>query len=256
MLAAARHQEILTRIDCYGAVRTTELASEFAVTEETIRRDLDKLDKKNRLLRTHGGAISLDASRNDLPQSQRENIQLAEKIAIAQSAAPLIQQNETILLDASTSALQLALALPKNHSLRVVTYALSVLQALSHRSDIELILLGGTYDSVGARFTGLLTDESLNLLKIDRFFFSGKGFDPKRGISEADPRQAQLKRHIQRQSLWSCALIDHTKFGVLAPHLFATTTDFHTLVTDSLSESYLQKNLSHPPFKLQLAPLK
>lgn len=256
MLAAARHQEILTRLECYGAVRTTELASEFSVTEETIRRDLDKLDHKHKLVRTHGGAISLDSSRKDLPQSQRENVQLAEKVAIAKAAVPFINDHETILLDASSSALQLALALPKNRSLRVVTYALSVLQALSHRSDLELILLGGTYDPVGARFTGVLTDEALNFLKIDRFFFSAKGFDAQRGISEADSAQAKLKRQILRQALWSCALIDHTKFGVLAPHIFAKTNEFDVLVSDSNSESYLQKNLSDPPFKLKFAPLE
>lgn len=243
MLAAARHQEILSRLESYGTVRTTELAQEFAVTEETIRRDLDKLDKANMLIRSHGGAMSLDASRSDLPQAQRENILPNEKRAIAQLAAPLIKPKETILLDASSTALQLALQLPKNHSLRVVTYALPILQALTHRNDLELILLGGTYDPHGSRFTGLLTDECLSLLKIDRFFFSGKGLSAERGITEADPRQAQLKRNILRQSLWSCALIDHTKLGVTAPHAFAKPDEFHTLVSNSESKRFIDKNL-------------
>lgn len=253
MLAAERQRQILDRLRRDGTVRTTELAKDYSVTEETIRRDLDYLARRGQVRRTHGGAMDASASLDELSQSEREARNLEEKISIARETAQLILPGETVLLDASTSALELAGQIPGNLPLRVVTYSVAVVERLAGRDDLELVQLGGTYDPRGRRFSGMLTESVLRLLKIDRFFFSGAGIDPVQGVSEPNPEQARLKRMMIEQSMWNCALIDHSKLGVKADHFFALPQDLDVVVTDRESETYAKSHLKNPPYELRIA---
>lgn len=253
MLAAERQRQILDRLRRDGIVRTAELAQDFAVAEETIRRDLDYLGRRGHVRRTHGGAMDPGASLGELSQSEREARNLDEKIAIARETARLILPGETILLDASTSALELAGHVPENLPLRVVTYSVAVVERLAGRDDLELVQLGGTYDPRGRRYSGMLTESALRLLKIDRFFFSGAGIDPAQGVSEPNPEQARLKRMMIEQSEWNCALIDHSKLGVKADHFFALPQDLDVVVTDREAKAYAKSYIKNPPYELRIA---
>lgn len=252
MLAAERHRSILAKARESGIVRTAELAGHFGVAEETIRRDLDLLARHGRLSRTHGGAIDPAAALGELSQIERETRQGAEKSAIARAAAKLAVPGETVLLDASTSALELASLLPGG--LRVVTYSLAVIERLASRSDLELLQLGGSFEPRGRRFSGLLTENAVRSLRLDRFFFSGRGLDPKLGISEPNPDQARLKTLILAHAAWSCALIDHTKLGLRSDYFFAKPGDFQALVSDAAAKSFIRSQLKSPPFEVHLAP--
>jgi DeoR/GlpR family transcriptional regulator of sugar metabolism len=124
---------------------------------------------------------------------------------------------------------------------------------LAGRDDLELVQLGGTFDHRGRRFSGLLTEAALRLLKIDRFFFSGAGLDPAQGVSEPNPGQARLKRMMLDQAAWNCALIDHSKLGVRADHFFALPQDLDVVVTDRESRTYAKSHLRKPPYELRIA---
>ncbi|BCX49926.1 DNA-binding transcriptional regulator, DeoR/GlpR family [Haloferula helveola] len=248
MLAAERHRSILTKARESGIVRTGELAREFGVAEETIRRDLDLLSKRGHLSRTHGGALDAASALTELSQNERETLQLHEKSRIATLAAGLVQSGETVLLDASSSALELAAKLPSE--IKVVTYSLSVIERLASRTDLELLQLGGTYEPRGRRFSGMLTENAVLSLRIDRFFFSGRGFDLQHGISEPNPDQARLKTLMLRHAGWSCALIDHTKLGLRSDYNFARPGDFDSLVTDPKSKAFFRGKTRSLPFKL------
>jgi DeoR/GlpR family transcriptional regulator of sugar metabolism len=233
MLAAERHRQILDRLRRDTTVRTVDLARDFEVTEETIRRDLDLLAKRGRVTRTHGGAMEVGVFLGELSHQERANRQASQKSAIAREAAKLVKSGETLLLDASSTALELARQLPEDLGLRVVTYSLPVIEVLSSRTDVELIQLGGCYEPRGRRFSGMLTEAALRSLKIHRFFFSGGGFDAELGVSEPNPEQARLKNSIIGHAEWSCALIDSSKLGVRSDFFFAPLGSFAVLVTDS-----------------------
>lgn len=250
MLAAERQRRILELARKNGTVRTTELAGDFQVTEETIRRDLDFLARVGHLRRTHGGAMDSTVSIGELSQSERESRQLEEKVAIGREAASFVKENETLLLDASTTALEFASQLPDGLPLRVVTYSLAVVERLAAREDIELIELGGIYDRRGRRFSGLLTETTVRMLRIDRFFFSGGGFDPKLGIGEPNPSQAAFKRMVLEHANWSCALIDSTKLGAPTDHFFAKPEEIQAVVTDKGGRSFAKKHLITPSYEL------
>jgi len=253
MLAVERQHRILEIARREGTVRTTELANSFSVTEETIRRDLDLLTRRNQLRRTHGGAMDVARSMDELSQSERETRQLDEKRMIARYASGLVMEGETLLLDASTSALEMASWLPERVGLRVVTYSLAVVERLAGRDGVDLVQLGGVYERRGRRFSGMLTEMALRSLRIDRFFFSGGGFDPVLGVGEPNPDQARLKRMMLEHAAWSCALLDFTKLGASTDNYFARPEEFQVLITDPGGEDFVKNHIKNPTFEMHFS---
>jgi DeoR/GlpR family transcriptional regulator of sugar metabolism len=250
MLAAERQRRLLELARKNGTVRTTDLAADFNVTEETIRRDLDFLARLGHLRRTHGGAMDTVSSLSELSQSERESRQLEEKIAIGREAATLVKEGETLLLDASTTALEFASQLPNGMQLRVISYSLAVIERLANREDVEVIQLGGSYERRGRRFSGMQAEMALRTLRVDRFFFSGGGYHPTLGIGEPNPDQSRFKRMMLEHSAWNCALIDHTKMGVVNDQFFAKPEDLNAMVCDQAAKPYAKKHLKNAPFEL------
>ena len=242
MLAIERQRKILESARRDGTVRTQELSTALGVAEETVRRDLDALSRQGLLRRTYGGAADLSMGFHEYSQNEREARQAAEKTAIAKVANKYIKEHETILLDASSTALELARQLPEGKSLRVVTYAHSVVEQLAIRSDVELILLGGTYEAKGRRFRGMLTEMGVRALRIDRFFFSGGGFHASRGVGEPSAEEASLKATIIAHADWKCALLDHTKLGRMTDHFFAKPGEIDLLITDAQGAEFCKSN--------------
>ncbi|MGC4013740.1 MAG: DeoR/GlpR family DNA-binding transcription regulator [Luteolibacter sp.] len=253
MLPVERQNRILKQARTHGTVRTIDLAKDFDVAEETIRRDLDFLSRRGHLKRTHGGAMDNSAPLAELPYSERESRQLDEKTAIAKEAVKLISPNETLLFDASSTALQLASHIPIGLPLRVVSHSIAVLERMAGHESIELIQLGGVYEPRGRRYSGLLTELSLRAIRIDRFFFSASGCDPVRGLSEPNSEQARLKRVMIEHSAWNCALLDHTKMGGQDDYFFAQLHEINALVTDGQSRGYAKANFKNTPFALKFS---
>lgn len=251
MLPAERQQQILALARRAGTVRTGGLASAFNVAEETIRRDLDLLSRRGQLTRTHGGAIDPGAQRGELSHHERTGLQETEKRAVAKSAAALVKSGDTVLVDASSSALALAIELPAG--VRLASYSLAVTERLAHRSDLELLQLGGRYEPRGRRFSGLVTENAIRSLRIDRFFFSGRGFDDSLGISEPNSEQARLKALILDHAAWSCALLDHTKLGLRSDHFFARPDQVDVLVIDDAGKNHFRGRIRSLPFQLRIA---
>lgn len=251
MLAIERHRKILEIAKRDGAVRTQSLASLLDVTEETVRRDLDSLSRQGLLHRTHGGATENSMVIRELSRSEREERQAGEKEAIAKAAVRHIGGNETLMLDASSTALEFARHLPEKLGLRIVTYAIGVVERLAVRTDLEVILLGGIHDPKAGRFQGMLTEMGVRALRIDRFFFSGAGFDPSLGIGEPNPEEARLKATIIAHAGWKCAMLDHTKLGRRTDHYFVRPDQIDLFVTDPEGADYCRKgNLKGIPYEM------
>ena len=108
MLVAERQRKIVELVNERASVRVTELSSLFHVTEETIRRDLEKLEKEQLLHRSHGGAVRIEEGATEIAHEAREVMRMEEKQAIAKAAVSEIQPGERIILDASTTAWYMA----------------------------------------------------------------------------------------------------------------------------------------------------
>ena len=231
MLAIDRQRRILELLLGAGSLRTIDTAAELGVTDETVRKDFELLEKRGELIRTHGGASRPQRIREDLPFTERQAIRREEKQAIARLAADRILPNETIFLDASSTVLTLAQFLPEL-PLTILTNALNVFTALSDRPNIDLICTGGLYDPKSRSFIGLTAEKSLPRYNIHRMFFSGNGLHLERGASESNARQAAFKERVVAGAEDVVFLADHSKLGGRSAFFFAGVADLSCLITD------------------------
>ncbi len=236
MLAFDRQKKILELMKDAESVRTVEIASVLDVTDETIRKDFESLERRGELVRIHGGATRANRIREAIPLMRRQEIRQTEKQAIAVEAAKRIQANETIFLDASSTTLTLARFLP-NLPLTVLTNAHDVFAALANRTDVDLICTGGRYDAASRSYIGLLAERALRRYDIHRVFFSGDGVHIQRGVSESNSRQAAFKERVVEQAGDVVLLADHTKLGQKAPFFFAQTSQVSCLITDAAADA-------------------
>ncbi len=235
MLPIDRHRRILQLLTGAASLRTTETAAELGVTDETIRKDFETLEKRGELIRTHGGASRPERIRGELPFTQRQAIRREEKRLIARIAAGRIQANETIFLDASSTVLTLTEFLP-DLPLTILTNALNVFTALSDRPNLDLICTGGLYDPKSRSFFGLTAEKSLQRYNIHRMFFSGNGLHLERGLSESNSRQAAFKERVVANADDVVFLADHSKLGQKSAFFFAEVADLSCLITDRAAD--------------------
>jgi DeoR family L-fucose operon activator len=231
MLIADRYERIVELVNERGSIRVSELSTLCQVTEETIRRDLDRLEKSGRLVRSHGGAVSLRDRQPETPYAEREIMNAAEKQRIAREAVMMIQPGDRILLDASTSAWYMASHLP-DMPLTVLTNSIRVAAELSGKERIEVISTGGQLSRRSMSFVGHLAERSLDLYHVDKLFFSCKGFHLEHGASESNELQAMVKRKMLSIAEQVILLCDSSKFGFQAFTHVAATNELDVVITD------------------------
>ncbi|MFA9557892.1 DeoR/GlpR family DNA-binding transcription regulator [Evansella sp. AB-rgal1] len=215
MLAEERYKKIVEIVNERGSIRVSELSQIFSVTEETIRRDLAKLEGEEKLIRSHGGAVSTGEKQPELSYSTREIMNVEEKKKIALETINHISPNDRIFLDASTTAWYTASIIP-NIPLTVLTNSLKVALELVEKDKIEVISIGGTLSQRSLSFIGPLAEMSLDAYFVDKAFISCKGVHLKRGISDSIELQAKIKQKVINLSDKVYLMADASKFGVQA----------------------------------------
>lgn len=213
MLAIERHRRILESLEREGSARVVDLAREYEVTEETIRRDLDRLENAGRLQRSHGGAVPISGEERETPYWWREVAHESEKVAMAQEAVTRVAPGDRILLDASSTAWHMARRLP-DEEITVVTNSMRVAAALSKLRRPEVLVLGGALSRTSLSLVGPAAEQALEHYHVDRLFMSCRGLDLERGLSDSTETQASLRRCMQERADWRCLLIDHSKIGM------------------------------------------
>ena len=143
MFAIERQKRIMEILQEVGAVQVSKLSSEFQVAEETIRRDLEKLEKQEKLLRTHGGAVPLDDSKHEPSLEKRKKLNVEGKQRVARAAAELVSPGDTVFLDASTTTYYIARELKNIQNITVVTNSLQTIECLASIPGIKVIGTGG-----------------------------------------------------------------------------------------------------------------
>ncbi|MBR4030957.1 MAG: DeoR/GlpR transcriptional regulator, partial [Clostridia bacterium] len=175
MLALERQKRILELLSIDGAVMVSKLSAEMGVTEETVRRDLEKLEANELLRRTHGGAIPIDGGSYELSLEKRKALNVEVKQALAKKAVQSVASGDTIFLDASTTTFYMAKELKTMKNITVITNSLRVINELAGVEGIKLIAVGGIVSNnqsfVGATTENFITENYF----ADTMFFSRKG---------------------------------------------------------------------------------
>lgn len=252
MLAPERQQQILTLLDQRGIVRTVDLAEEFQVTDETIRRDLQVLSDEEQLKRIHGGASSLNGKSKLRSFSERSFLNIEAKEAIAREALKLIQPNRTYAFDSSTTACALVSILP-DLPFRVVTNAFAILEQLILKEAVDLISTGGRYHPKTHTFIGGDSINALRRHQVHTAFISCIGFDIERGASEGFEQQASYKESLVQFAEEVVLLMDSSKVNQHSEYFFAPVERVHRIITDEGIESGVAEAIRKRGLKLTIA---
>jgi DeoR family transcriptional regulator, fructose operon transcriptional repressor len=235
MYAEERQQAMAHLISRRGRLSVVQLADQFEVTTETVRRDLSTLDRMGLVRRVHGGAVpagSLTVIESGIGERDQSNTQAKEAIANA-AVALLPPPDSVVVIDAGSTTARFAAALPRDHRLTVITHAVPVATRLAGLPQIELHLLPGkvrptTHAAVGAETVAALAD-----LRADVAFIATNGLTVGHGLTTPDSDEAASKRAMIACARKTVVLADSTKLGVETAVRFATLDSLDVLVTDS-----------------------
>lgn len=228
-----RQMEIWHRIIQQQRAGVADLCAAFQVSEATVRRDLDVLAEQGKIQRVHGGAIAVTQAPPELPALERGGDQAAEKRAIGQAAAGLVQDGETVFLGSGTTILEMARPLSERRGLTVITNSLLVVNALNGLAHITLVSLGGMLRSSELSFIGHITEQALSQLRADRVFIGIRAVSVEHGLMNDYLPETLTDRAILAIGRQVVLAADHTKFGRVAPAFLAPLSSVHVLVTDA-----------------------
>jgi len=213
MFAVERQKKILELLATDGAVWVNKLSAELMVTEETVRRDLEKLEKQEKLLRTHGGAVPVTKSNHELSLEKRKTINTDAKIKLAKEAAKKVFPGDTIFLDASTTTFYIAKELKEIKNITIVTNSLRVINELAGKSGINVIGIGGLVSNNQSFVGSIAQNEIRNSYFANKMFFSSRGVTSEAGILESNEQECGVKQAMLKNSSEKYYLCDKSKMG-------------------------------------------
>ena len=234
-----RAKKILQLLLQRGNASVEDLANLLAVSAASVRRDLARLEQRNLVHRTHGGArlagqMQYEAFRFDSSFHIRESRFAEEKRRIGIAAAELIRERDTVGFTAGTTPTQVARCIRHRSGIHVITNAVNIGMELSNQPDLNVTLTGGTMRWAGAfSLTGPTAIEMLNGVFMDKAFIGVCGVDVSRGATTIEPDEAAVFRAMVRQSKQVVVVADSSKIGMVSPALICTPSDIDVLVTDS-----------------------
>ena len=232
-----RAELILQELLRNGEVAVDELAGKLKVSEATIRRDLNDLERQGLLLRSHGGAgpvapMLYEPFRHLSSFQEQEEKCAAEKRRIGLLAASLIADGEIIGIGAGTTTTQIARSIRHRKGITVMTNALNVAMELSHLPDIKVCMTGGNLSGDWFALVGDVAQRNIGEMFFDKVFIGVDGIHAEHGLTTNYPDQAAIHRAMLRQARQRIVVADHRKIGVVGASVIWPAADLHLLVTD------------------------
>ena len=247
MTSFERRQRLLRLLSENPGLRVPDLAQRLHVSEGTIRNDLGALSHAGQLTRVWGGAVLAEASTGS-PQTfaARAGSREIAKTCIARLAAELVEDGDSLILDASTTVYYMATYLKNRQGLTIITNGIETGRHLAQNASNMVLLVGGLLRSDGTSITGTLGEHFLKDLYARKAFVSCSGFTPEAGLTEVDLQEVQLKRRMIASANTVYALIDSSKFGRIDLTPFARTEQIKHIYTDChLSPEWVERMNQH-----------
>ena len=256
MFALERQKKILEVLNQTGAVSVSRLSEELEVTEETVRRDLEKLEKQELLRRTHGGALPMDDSSSDLSLKKRKSTNIESKEVLAKRAVDMVVSGDTIFLDASTTTFYMAKELKKRkQKVTVITNSLRVINELEGSESVKLIGVGGMV-SENQSFVGRFAENCIEENYFaNKMFFSGKGLVRGNGILESNETECAIKQQMMKNSNEHYFLCDKSKIGRIGFIKLADFEEINCIITDMTLDKEWLEELAEVGVKVEVIEL-
>jgi DeoR/GlpR family transcriptional regulator of sugar metabolism len=238
VLAETRRREITEALRSNGAVTVAELESRFGVSPMTARRDLDELERRGLVRRTHGGAVLPTTSAHEDSFARRMKVETEAKRRLAEEAVAMLAPRETVFLDSSTTSYFVARKLiERGIAATVLTNSLPVMELIFNEGgpDVELIGIGGTLRRLTRSFVGPFAVRTVQGHFADRLFLSIKGLTETGTMTDADSLEAEVKRAMIPQAGESTLLVDHTKLVVRGLSVVASVSEVSSVLVHGVS---------------------
>ena len=232
MLAIERRNEILMKLQAERRVVVSELSQLYDVSEETIRRDLEKLVNEGVAIKSYGGAVINENANLEVPFNIRKNYNVIGKQKIAEQIAAMVKDGESLMLDASSTAVYIAKALKEKKNLTVITNSIEIIVELMDMPEWKVLSTGGLSREGSFALVGPQTDKMLKSYHVDKAVISCKGFDLESGSTDSDELHANNKITMLGAAGKKILAVDKSKFDKTAFTAIGALDDITTVVTD------------------------
>jgi DeoR family transcriptional regulator of aga operon len=232
MLMDERRQHILDLIQRHGRALVGELSRELKISQITVRKDLDYLQSKGLVQRSHGGALRIQASAlidPTLQEKQKQNFREKERIAAA--ALKMVEDGQCIILDSGTTTTAIAKGLKRFSQLTVITNAVNIAAELAG-TDFEVILVGGSLRKNSFSLVGPLAEDNLQEMHADILFLGVDGFDLEVGITTPNFLESRVNRAMVKAAQTVVAVCDSSKFNRRSLSRIVPPSAIHYVITD------------------------
>ena len=245
MLKEERQQKILDKLNIEQKVLASDLSQEFKVSEDTIRRDLKELAEQKLIKRVHKGALKIGPPVTDF--FNRQSVSEKSKNEIAIKALPFLKENACILIDGSTTNLELVKQIPSDFKCTIITNSPPIAMSLAHHPNVNVINLGGTFYKQSMINVGIETYKSLQKLHVDLYIMGIYNIDVEHGTSVPTIQEAEIKQAMSEVATEVLAMVTQDKIGTISNHIATKTDDISYLVSTKFSDAtktaFEQKNI-------------
>lgn len=253
LIPAQRYERIRDRLETSKVVTNAELCELLGISEATVRRDLEWMEKQGILERTHGGAILSQHLKSESEYAARALAHPEEKRSIGAAAAALIEDGDTIFVNGGTTTTEVISNIPSRAKVTVVTNNLTAALRV-HEVGFELILLGGTFYPRSNTVVGHFASENLRRLNANKTFIGADGISLKYGYTVPSNPEAELVRlMIERTHGAVIVVADHSKWGVISNFEVAKIDEVQMLVTDAQLSKIARAELAARNVKVIIA---
>lgn len=233
MLAEERRGKIMQLIDERGSATVTALSEAMNVSTMTIRRDIAYLASQGKVVKTHGGAVSVSESTASEPGYEiKARVNVEEKRRIGVAAANMIDNGETIVLDSGSTTFQIASNLKDKRNLTVVTNDLMIATHLGKISSISVLLIGGSIRFGVFSTVGPYAEEMLRQLSVDKVFLGADAVNADKGVMNSNPEEVPIKRLMMSAGHRVVLAVDHSKFKRIGLSFVCGVSDLDLILTD------------------------
>ncbi|WP_439889239.1 DeoR/GlpR family DNA-binding transcription regulator [Pseudomonas sp. MBLB4123] len=251
MTLAPRQHDILNLARERGYVSIDELAQAFAVTPQTIRRDINQLAEQGLLRRTHGGAASEASSTQNTAYAMRAGQMREEKQRIAEAVAAHVPDHASLFISIGTTTEAIARELLKRKGLKVITNNLHVAAQLSSKADFEVLVAGGTVRSDGG-VVGQATVDFIQQFKVDYALIGISGIDEDGSLLDFDYQEVRVTQSIMANARQVLLAADSSKFGRNAVVRLGSITLVDRVFTDAPPSAAIGRLLAEHQIRLEL----
>ena len=228
-----RRNKIIELLKDSGQVTVVELNKILNVSGVTVRKDLQYLDDKGLLIRTHGGDMKNDYLVLDQNFDEKGKKFSDEKRKIGVKAAEMIENGDTLIMDAGTTVMQVAKNLLNKRNLIVLTPAINIALELMRNPDIQIILLGGPLRKSSGAVIGSYAEKMIREHFCSKLFLAADGFDPSFGVTTTNTQEANLNKLMIESAQQTFVVIDSSKFGRRGLSRICGIEDIDIIITDS-----------------------